>query len=60
MSTKHSELAELRRLKAAAVELVRLEEERTSMSMSRDYHRAYEVNAKFYEAWAAFRKALAA
>jgi hypothetical protein len=60
MSAKRSELAELRALKAAALELVRLEEERTSISMSRDYHRAYEVNARFYEAWAAFRKAVSA
>jgi hypothetical protein len=60
MSAKQSEIAELRRIKEAALELVRLEDERTSISMSRDYHRAYEVNAKFYEAWAAFRKALAA
>lgn len=55
----NDELAELRRLKAAAVELVRLEDERTAIAMGGDLRKSSEVYAKFYEAWQTLRKAVA-
>jgi hypothetical protein len=55
----NDELAELRRVKAAAAELVRLEDERTAIAMDGDMRKSYEVNAKFYEAWQTLRKAVA-